>query len=73
VANTGASGLDAAGDNSTAKVTGAGPFLGGTLSFDGEPMGSMASGTVSGDLVAKFDSIGSQSLPAGNDAMLMQR
>jgi hypothetical protein len=72
-AATGASGLDAAGDLSTATAAAAGPFLAGTLSFAGESMGTMATGTVSGDFVAKFDSIGTQSLPAGNDGMLMQQ
>ena len=70
---TGDAGLSAAGDLSTATAKAAGGFLAGTLSFAGESMGSMASGTVSGDFAAKFDSIGTQTLPAGNDAMLMQR
>lgn len=72
-AETGASGLEAAADLSTATAKGVSPFLTGTLSFAGEPMSGMASGTVSGDFAAKFDSIGTQKLPAGNDAMLMQR
>lgn len=72
-AETGASGLEAAGDLSTAKAAGVSPFLTGTLSFEGEPMSGMASGTVSGDFAAKFDSIGTQKLPEGNDAMLMER
>jgi hypothetical protein len=72
-ARTAASGLTAAGDLSSASAPAAGPFLSGTLSFTGQPMGTMASGTISGNLVAKFDSIGAQSLPAGNDGMLMQQ
>ena len=71
-AQTGAAGLDAAGDLSTATAAGTAPFLAGTLSFAGESMGTMAMGTLSGDFAAKFDSIGTQTLPAGNDAMLMQ-
>jgi hypothetical protein len=72
-AAAGAAGLDAAADLSSATAAAAGPFLSGTLSFAGEAMGSMATGAVSGDFTARFDSIGAQSLPAGNDAMLMQR
>jgi hypothetical protein len=72
-AETGASGLEAAADLSTANAAGVSPFLGGTLSFTGEGMGTMATGTVSGDFAAKFDSIGTQKLPEGNDAMLMTR
>ena len=72
-ARAGASGLAAAGDLGSATAAAAGPFLSGTLSFTGEPMGTMASGTIAGDFVARFDSIGAQSLPAGNDGMLMQR
>jgi hypothetical protein len=72
-ARTGAAGLEAAGDLSTATARAAGPFLSGTLSFAGEGMGTMATGAATGDFTAKFDSIGAQSLPQGNDAMLMQR
>jgi hypothetical protein len=72
-ATAGAAGLDAAADLSSATAAAAGPFLSGTLSFAGEAMGTMAAGAVSGDFTARFDSIGAQSLPAGNDAMLMQR
>ena len=68
-----ASGFTAAADLASATVTGAAPFLGGTLSFTGEATGPVASGTVSGDLTAKFDSIGAQRLPAGTSATLMQR
>ncbi|HEU4976620.1 MAG TPA: hypothetical protein VFT50_16120 [Baekduia sp.] len=72
-AQTGGSGLDAASDLSTASAPGVSPFLTGTLSFAGEGMGTMAAGSVSGSFAAKFDSIGTQTLPDGNDAMLMQR
>lgn len=72
-AETGASGLDAAADLSRASLAGAGPFLSGTLTFSGEPMGTMATGETAGSLTAKFDSIGAQVLPAGTSAMLMQR
>jgi hypothetical protein len=72
-ARTGASGLTTAADLSSASAPAAGPFLSGTLAFTGQPMGTMATGTVTGGFTAKFDSIGAQSLPAGNDAMLMQQ
>lgn len=72
-AKAGESGLTASPDLSSASAKGAGGFLTGALQFTGEPMGTMAAGSVSGDLVARFDSIGTQTLPAGTDAMLMQR
>lgn len=72
-AQTGASGLQAAGDLSSASAPAAGPFLAGTLGFAGEGMGTMATGTLTSALTAKFDSIGAQTLPAGNDAILMNR
>jgi hypothetical protein len=72
-AETGPSGLEVASDLSSATAPAAGPFLSGTLSFSGEGMGTVASGTAGGDFAAKFDSIGTQAVPAGNDAMLMQR
>lgn len=72
-AETGASGLDAAADLSTASLAGAGPFLSGTLTFAGEAMGDMATGETGGQLTAKFDSIGAQPVPAGTSAMLMRR
>jgi hypothetical protein len=72
-AQTGASGLEAATDLSSAKAAGASPFLSGSLSFTGEGSGTVASGTVAGDFAAKFDSIGTQAVPAGTDAVLMQR
>lgn len=70
---TGAAGLEAADDLSSATAKGAGGFLTGTMSYAGEPMGTMSSGTVSGDFAALFDSIGTQRVPAGNDAILMRR
>lgn len=72
-AQTGAAGLDVAGDLSSASAKAASPFLSGALSFAGEGQGTMATGTVSGDFAAKFDSIGTQAIPAGTDAMVMQR
>jgi hypothetical protein len=72
-ATTGASGLDAAGDLSTAKAAAAGPFFSGSLSFSGTPSGGMATGTLSGDFTAKFDSIPAFTPAAGADAMLMQQ
>lgn len=74
MATTGASGLDAAADLTTAKAAGAGPFLSGTLSFEGEAAGAtMASGTASGDFTARFDVIKPFTVPAGATAMLMQQ
>ncbi|MCW2985552.1 MAG: hypothetical protein JWR63_3122 [Conexibacter sp.] len=74
LAQTGAPGLDAAPDLSTAHAPAAGPFLSGTLSFAGEPAGAtMATGTVSGDFTAKFDVIGPFRPAAGATAMLMQQ
>lgn len=72
MASTGASGLDAAADLSTATAPAAGPFLSGTLSFAGTPAGdTMATGTASGNFTAKFDSIAPFTVPAGATAMLM--
>jgi hypothetical protein len=74
MATTGAAGLDAAADLTTAKAPGAGPFLSGTLSFAGEAAGpTMASGTAAGDFTAKFDVIEPFTVPAGATAMLMQQ
>lgn len=74
MARTGASGLDAAADLSTATAPAAGPFLSGTLRFAGEPAGAtMATGTASGDFTAKFDSIAPFTVPAGATAMVMQQ
>jgi hypothetical protein len=74
MASTGASGLDAAADLTTATAPAAGPFLSGTLRFAGEAAGAtMASGTATGDFTAKFDSIAPFTVPAGATAMLMQQ
>jgi hypothetical protein len=74
MAQTGAAGLDAAADYTTAKAPAAGPFLSGTLSFAGEAAGAtMATGTVSGDFTAKFDVIPAYTPAAGATAMLMQQ
>lgn len=72
-APTGASGLDAAADLSTATAAAAGPFFSGKLGFAGTASGTMASGTLSGDFTAKFDSIPAFAPAAGADAMLMQQ
>jgi hypothetical protein len=72
-ATTGASGLDAASDLTSAKAAAAGPFFSGTLSFAGEATGTMATGTLSGTFTAKFDSIPAFTPAAGADAMLMQQ
>ena len=71
-AGTGASGLHASPDLQNASAPAAGPFLLGQLAFAGTSMGEMATGTISGDFAAKFDSIGQQWLPEGTDAILMQ-
>jgi hypothetical protein len=71
-ANTGDAGLHAAADLQNASAPAAGPFLLGQLAFAGTPMGEMATGTISGDFAAKFDSIGQQWLPEGTDAILMR-
>lgn len=74
MATTGASGLDAAADLTTATAPAAGPFLSGTLSFAGQAADTtMATGTASGDFTAKFDSIAPFTVPAGATAMLMQQ
>lgn len=73
VASAPASGFTAAGDLSSASVAGAGPFLSGALSFAGEAFGGMAAGTLTGDLTARFDSIGAQVLPADATGMLTRR
>ena len=72
-ATTGASALEAAGDLSSAKATAAGPFFSGTLTFAGEPSGTMASGTLAGGFTAKFDAIGAFTPAAGAEAMLMRQ
>jgi hypothetical protein len=72
-ATTGAAGLDAASDLTSAKAAAAGPFFSGALSFAGEATGTMATGTLSGSFTAKFDSIPAFTPAAGADAMLMQQ
>lgn len=68
----GASAFSPAGDLASATGAGVGPFFSGAFSFAGESMGSMSMGTLSGDLAAKFDSIGTQAIAAASpDAMLM--
>jgi hypothetical protein len=57
-----------ASDLSSASVTGSGPFLGGKLAFAADSaFSSSAIGTASGDLTAKFDSIGNVPLTAGDE------
>lgn len=68
-----ANGFTVADDLASATVNGAAPFLTGTLAFTGEAAGGMASGTVTGNLAVRFDSIGTQSLPADATAMVMRR
>jgi hypothetical protein len=54
--------FEAAADLSTARLAAAGPFLSGTLSFaSATATGGSAFGELSGDFVAKFDSIGHRS------------
>jgi hypothetical protein len=64
--------LQASADLSSASARGAAPFLTGTLQFAGQGSGSFASGTLSGSLTARFDSIGAQRLAQG-DATLTRR
>jgi hypothetical protein len=74
LARTGAAGLTAAADLTSASATAAGPFLTGSLQFTGEPMAGMSMGTLAGDFTAKFDSIGKLQLAAGGpDGTLLQR
>jgi hypothetical protein len=55
-------------DLSSARVTGASPFLSGTLAFTADSVFSgIATGTASGDLAARFDSIGALSLTEGSE------
>ncbi|HEU4656533.1 MAG TPA: hypothetical protein VFR97_03370 [Capillimicrobium sp.] len=67
-AEAAASDLDVSDDLSSATVKGQEPFLTGTGNFEGEGFGTSATGTLSGDLVARFDSIGNVSL-TGDDLM----
>jgi hypothetical protein len=61
-----------AADLTSATGTAVAPFFSGAFAFAGEPMGTMSLGTLSGDLAARFDSIGTQEIAAGSpDAMLM--
>jgi hypothetical protein len=72
--NAGAGSFDAAADLSSASVTGAGPFLSGTLDFASDSSyGSGAVGTASGNLVAKFDSIGTVPLTGGDAPTTLSR
>lgn len=57
-----AASLDVAPDLSSATVKGEQPLLSGTGSFEGQGSGTSASGTLSGDLTARFDSIGAVKL-----------
>ncbi len=50
--------LQHAGDFSSATVTGLSPFLTGSGAFAGQSYGTGAFGTLSGDLTARFDSVG---------------
>jgi hypothetical protein len=68
----GAAAFSPSGDLTSATGTAVGPFFAGAFSFAGESMGSMSMGTLSGDLAARFDSIGTQAIAAGSpDAMLL--
>jgi hypothetical protein len=68
----GAAAFSPSGDLTSATGTAVGPFFSGAFSFAGESMGAMSMGTLSGDLAARFDSIGTQAIAAGSpDAMLM--
>ena len=61
-----------ASDLSSATGTGVSPFFSGAFTFAGESMGTMSMGKLSGDLAARFDSIGTQAIAAASpDAMLM--
>lgn len=60
--------FDTAPDLSSASVTGSGPFLSGKLAFASDSaFGSSAIGTATGDLTAKFDSVGDVALTAGDE------
>jgi hypothetical protein len=61
-AKSGRTSFDAAADLTSARLAAAGPFLSGTLSFASDAAaGASAFGELSGDFVAKFDSIGRRS------------
>jgi hypothetical protein len=73
MARAGASGLQVAGDLSSATAVATTPFLAGSLKFAGESMGTMSSGSITGDFAAKFDSIGTLGVQsADGTAMLMK-
>jgi hypothetical protein len=59
-------------DLTGADLRGASKYLTGFAEFNGEAAGPMALGALTGDLTARFDSIGAQPL-TGDDAMLMRR
>lgn len=71
----GAAAFAPAADLSSATGSAVTPFFRGAFAFASDtPIGSGAMGTLSGDLVAAFDSIGTQAIAAGSpDAMLMGR
>jgi hypothetical protein len=64
-----------AGDLTSAAVRGSGPFLAGSATFASESaFGTTATGTLTGDLVANFDSIGRLPVAAdGPSAVLVSR
>jgi hypothetical protein len=65
--------FDTASDFSSASVTGAGQFITGKLAFTSDSgYGSGAVGTATGDLTARFDSIGGISLTAGDEPTTIQ-
>jgi hypothetical protein len=63
-----ASTFTVADDLSTARVTGAGPFLSGALDFTASAAaGKVSPGTLAGNFTARFDSIGAKSPAAGGE------
>ena len=71
-ARGGASAFSPAADLTAATGSAVAPFFAGAFEFAGENLGTMGMGTLSGDLAAKFDSIGTQAIASGApDAMLM--
>jgi hypothetical protein len=67
--------FEPAADLSSARGTGVTPFLSGSFTFAADTaMGDFATGELSGDLAARFDSIGTQQLGVGaSSATLMRR